>query len=72
MAQIEFKGVAHSYRRSPTPQGLRPATHGYDLGGRRGLRAARTIGLRQDHVAQHHLGLLVSVRKAGADRRSPT
>ena len=58
MARIDFEAVAHSYvGPSARAAGLRAEAAAVRLRGRRRLCAAGAVGLRQDHPAQHHLGL---------------
>jgi glycerol transport system ATP-binding protein len=63
--KITLDNLAHSYL--PNPQGdadyaLKEIDH--PMGGRRGLCAARLVGLRQDHAAQHHFGPAVPSKGA--------
>ena len=62
MADIRLEGVGHSYDGGRT-WALRPMT--LDVARRRRLRAARPLGLRQDHAAQHHLGPARAHREGG-------
>ena len=73
MAQITLDDLAHSYLADPAGRGrLRAQGAEPRLGGRRGLCAARRLGLRQDHAAQHHLGAAAAVAGAHPVRRRAT
>ena len=69
MARIDLD-LAHAYQRNPQGDedyALLPLRD--DLRGRRGLRAARTLGLRQDDAAQHRLRARHAVAGHGDLRR---
>ena len=73
-----WRGSTSTTSRIPTcrdPQGrtdyaLKPIDHVWQA--RRRLRAARALGLRQDHAAQHHLGPGPPDARAGPVRRRAT
>ena len=69
MARIDFEAVAHSYAAArKRAAGLRAEAAAVRVRGRRRLCAARAVGLRQDHAAQHHLGPAAAERGPGAVR----
>ena len=70
MARIDLDHIRHAYTAEPEV-GCRLRAEGGapHLRGRRRLCAARAVGLRQDHAAQHHFGADPSLARAAAVRR---
>ena len=70
MARIGLKNLRHSYIAHPRgPDDYALKTHRPRVAGRRRLRAARPLRLRQDDAAQHHLRPDRALRGPGPLRR---